>query len=386
MTDYEICYIANRAINNLLEGHNIAAKRIIESAKRSEINLNVITLEEDDNIIKDNYHIIKISETKKRKTTFFPQLNEVIKSYETIKKTKDIGCDAIHLLNVNKEIINLQYKFNNIKKPLIVHFFHSEIPFEYKLNYKLRLFLAKRGYYKNILCTNEKVKKYLRSKISNKEILIEKIPSPIDLTNYDIENKELYRKKHNISRESKIILYVGQIDFDRGFFDVIQSFKSIMSDNKDAYLYICHPNLKNETQYYYEYLKNYFKDDVDKIIFSGPQENLEEIYILSDVILLPFREPYWATAPPLVIPEAMASNTPLITTPLDVVPELNSTNGLYFVEPGNIKEISNAVNELLNDPGLGNKLAENSRKLIESEYDFVSVGKKLKKIYEEILS
>ncbi len=195
----------------------------------------------------------------------------------------------------------------------------------------------------------------------------------------------LLRNKNNIPKDGKVILYVGQIDHNRGFFDVLKAYKKLLKIKENIYLYICHPNLKQENDYYKKYLVQYFKNDSKKIFFSGPIDPIEEIYLLSDIILLPFKVPYWATAPPLVILEAMASGNPVITSPLDAIPELNYNNSLFFIKPGEISNIVESIITLIDDVSLKQNIGKNARNLIEKKFSMKSVGNKLNESYEEII-
>ncbi len=73
---------------------------------------------------------------------------------------------------------------------------------------------------------------------------------------------------------------------------------------------------------------------------------------------------------PIVLMEAMALGVPVVSTKLSGIPELVVENrtGL-LVRPGDDEQLAAAIERLLLDPALADKLRRSARELVEKEYD-----------------
>ena len=74
---------------------------------------------------------------------------------------------------------------------------------------------------------------------------------------------------------------------------------------------------------------------------------------------------------PRVILEAMASGLPIITTPVYGIREQVQENvNALFYKPGDARELADRITSLLVDPGLRQRLAGNSKTVLEGLQDF----------------
>jgi glycosyltransferase involved in cell wall biosynthesis len=81
--------------------------------------------------------------------------------------------------------------------------------------------------------------------------------------------------------------------------------------------------------------------------------------------------------------EAMSCGTPIIGTGNHVVH--NGVNGIV-VPPNNPKELAKALNELLKNKELRQKYSSEGRKMVEKQFSWEKIVKKLAKVYEVWLS
>lgn len=73
---------------------------------------------------------------------------------------------------------------------------------------------------------------------------------------------------------------------------------------------------------------------------------------------------------PTVLLEAMALGTPCISTRVAGIPELvrDGDTGLC-IEGGDVRALADAIEQLLGDPALRERLSTSARRLIEADYD-----------------
>jgi len=333
-----------------------------------------------------NYFPVKTVSTSKRRTSIFPSVWETMYSITAMLKAKKLDCDIIHLLNVTKETYLVLYKMLKINKTCISHLYHSSFPFSGYSNFKLRLLLMKLGFYEHVFCSNKSLVDFLIKKNVLRAENVHYIPSPIDIKQFRPRNKQKLREKYCFPVDAPIIFYVGQIDPERGFFIILKAFKKILRNLPDAILYICHPNLKGEEKVYAPFFKSICCKNMKKnIVISGPNVFIEESYSLSDVVVLPFQKPYWITAPPLVLIEAMASATPIVTTPLDVIKEIGrNKENMIFSTPNNVDSLVNSIFYILNNTEEATKIGLKAREHVIQNFSMNKVGLSLKEAYKNI--
>jgi len=137
-----------------------------------------------------------------------------------------------------------------------------------------------------------------------------------------------------------------------------------------------------------EYL-NEINDYIDenlkksKIKFHGhlPQKNISKLVFNSSILILPS---YEETAP-MVISEAMALGTPVISTKVAGIPWMieDGVTGHLF-EAGNYKELFTKIIIILKDESL-DKFSKNMRSKAESLYHPEVVAKKTFDVYKKII-
>jgi glycosyltransferase involved in cell wall biosynthesis len=99
----------------------------------------------------------------------------------------------------------------------------------------------------------------------------------------------------------------------------------------------------------------------DKVTLVGPvgQDEILAQYHWADVFCLPsFQEGL-----PVVLMEAMSTELPVVTTPINGIPELvkDGCNG-HLVAPGRADLLADALAELAGDPGRRRHLGEQARR------------------------
>lgn len=88
---------------------------------------------------------------------------------------------------------------------------------------------------------------------------------------------------------------------------------------------------------------------------------------------------------PVVLKEAMATETVCISTTVSAIPEMitDGQDGI-LVEPNDAEAVARAVGEVLDDSALRERLSKNARQTIETEYDIRIAVDELENVFESV--
>lgn len=385
MDNLNVCYVASHAINSALEGHNIASIRIIQAAVNAGINAEVVSLEDTQVSSGKNLYPVKTFLKREGKTSLFPSVWEILSSFPAMLKAKNLNCDIVHLLNVTKEIFILNSKLLRPSNPCVPHFYHSSFPFLAYSTFKIRSWFVRLGIFNHFLSSNKSLIYYLIKELRVNANNVHFVPYPVDVDRFRPRDKQKLREKYDVPAGAPIIAYVGAIDADRGFFLLLKAFRKILQRIPQAILYVCHPNRKMEMDNpFYRYTMG--QGMMGHILIHGPNPLIEEVYSLADIIALPFQKPYWITAPPLVLLEAMASATPVVTTPVDVIKEIGTGMvDMIFATPGDLDSLVNTIVYAFKNQDEAKAIGFKARENAIQNFSIEVVGEKLRKTYREIL-
>jgi glycosyltransferase involved in cell wall biosynthesis len=120
----------------------------------------------------------------------------------------------------------------------------------------------------------------------------------------------------------------------------------------------------------------------DHCLFPGVRRDVEEIYPLLDVFVLPsLREPFG-----LALLEAMATGIPVVATAAGGPPDFirHGINGL-LVPPRDAAALARAVDSLLTDPPLARRLAASGRATADRQYPVTTMAGMVAGIYLDVL-
>ncbi|MEH7117894.1 N-acetyl-alpha-D-glucosaminyl L-malate synthase BshA [Neobacillus vireti] len=121
----------------------------------------------------------------------------------------------------------------------------------------------------------------------------------------------------------------------------------------------------------------------EKVIFLGKQENLEELYSISDLMLLLSEKESFG----LVALEAMACGVPCIGTNVGGIPEVieHGVSG-YICEVGDIEEISQSAISLLNDFELHQKMSFEALETVKTKFRADRIVEQYEQLYWKLLN
>ena len=397
MGPVKVCYVAREVLFPPIEGHHIASRRVIEAAARAGIHANVITIEsETKNLGNPKKWVIVNSKAGPRAHYWFMPLmhsaiDDLSASVRISSQIKFTGDDLIHVLNVNKEVYLFAHSLLRVKKPLLMHFYHSPQVLADDVflirNLAFRAGLYGRSLGNHVLTVNLSLYKYFIEKLGVDYERVHYAPYPIDTDTFrPLNNKEVLRKKYGLPSGRPIVVYVGSLDPVRGIYDLIKSIRLVSDYFPRVLLYVAHPHRKGEE--IYEKRSNEFirKLRLQKnVAIRGPSAHVEEIYNVADIVVFPFKRAYWVD-PPLVLLEAMSSGAAVVVTSVGAINEVVNDHGnAVFTKPGDPRILAKAIIELIRNPSERHKIGQKARETIVQNYSYKVVGNKLLKIYDFIL-
>jgi glycosyltransferase involved in cell wall biosynthesis len=119
----------------------------------------------------------------------------------------------------------------------------------------------------------------------------------------------------------------------------------------------------------------------DRVTFTGAvgQDQIRPIYRSADIFCLPSM----AEGLPVVLMEAMAFEVPVIATRAFGIPELieDGRSGL-LVSPGRVDLVVDAIERLLRDPDLRQRIGQEGRRKVLAEFDVNTSARRLREILE----
>ncbi|UCF56499.1 MAG: glycosyltransferase family 4 protein [Deltaproteobacteria bacterium] len=221
----------------------------------------------------------------------------------------------------------------------------------------------------------------LRDRIVGEE-KIAKIYSGIQLDLFrPIKSEEInkIRKKWKLREKEPVIGIVSKLWEGKGHVILIDAFKLLKKRIEDARLVIV-----GEGYLYNKLMRLADMNGLrESVLFTGFQMDVSEIIATFDVAVLPsFFEGMGR-----VLLEAMAMEKPVVASCVGGIPDLveHGINGL-LVRPGNVKELADALEKILSDKRLANKMGREGRKKIKEQFSSDVMVESIEKVYRELLA
>lgn len=185
--------------------------------------------------------------------------------------------------------------------------------------------------------------------------------------------------------DKKVILFVGRLEEKKGITYLLKAFSQVLQTEPLAHLLIIG---QGSQEHELRELSQKMGLE-DQITFMGKVSNskLPLYYSLADVFVAPsIRDKDGDTEGlGVVILEAMACETPVVASRIGGITDIieDDKNGLLVV-PKDIQQLSQAINRLLENRKLTDRLRINARVKIEQIFDWRVIARQFEGIYEQI--
>lgn len=205
---------------------------------------------------------------------------------------------------------------------------------------------------------------------------IETVYNFVDERVYAPQQVNHLKKHFGIADDEKVLIHVSNFRKIKNVDHIVETFFRVRREMRTKLLLVGDgPEMNRITQLVKD---SPYKDDV---LFLGRQENVAELYSISDVMLLMSSKESFG----LVLLEAMACGVPGIGTNVGGIPEVieHGKTG-YIVEEGDIDGAAAQIVQLLQDVPKLAQFKEASKEAVQSRFSSSSIVAQYEALYEKV--
>lgn len=217
-------------------------------------------------------------------------------------------------------------------------------------------------------------------KMGVEEDRIEIVPLGINIEEYsNLPEGGIFREKFNISKDDRLIIFIGRVHEIKGLDLLIDAFKELADSEADVKLAIVGPD-----DGYMDALNSRIAECglSDKVIVTGPlyKKEKQEALVDCDLFVMPSKYESFTTSGL----EAMACGKPLVLTKNNHIHDwVDGSVGLACDDDK--MSLKDAMAEVLFDEELSKKFGMNGRRLIQEKYNWDMINEQILNIYESII-
>lgn len=206
---------------------------------------------------------------------------------------------------------------------------------------------------------------------------IETVYNFIDERVYFKHHRKKIKQDFHIEEHEKVVIHVSNFRAVKRVPDVIRVFHEIHQHVPSKLLLVGDgPEMRTVTQLVQDLQLE------EHVIFLGKQDNLEEIYSVSDLMLLLSEKESFG----LVALEAMACGVPCIGTNVGGIPEVIVDNYTGFIcDLGNIEQIAAKALSLLTNEELRHQFSMNGIHHVKEHFYSSNIVQQYERIYFQLL-
>lgn len=197
----------------------------------------------------------------------------------------------------------------------------------------------------------------------------------VDITRFSVKPMDAFKKAIAPNGE-KIILHASNFRKVKRIADVIYTFNKIKKSIPSKLLLVGDGPERHMAEDLCREL-----GIIEETRFLGKQQDMEDIYAIADLFLLPSEYESFG----LAALEAMAAGTPVIATNTGGIPEIitHGKNG-YLSGIGDVEQMSHQAISILSNDQVLNRFSEEARKQAES-FDIHKIVPKYEDLYQRVL-
>lgn len=191
------------------------------------------------------------------------------------------------------------------------------------------------------------------------------------------KDRERARDQFGIRDTETLLLSVGRLADEKGYENLINCYESLRDQFDGLRLMIVGTGPREE------FIRSEYKSLIEsgKLILPGYLDDVHPAYSAADIYVHPSLYEGFG----LSVVEAMAAGIPIVASNVGGIPEIaRNRKEALLVEPGQTENLKTAIQEVLSDPDLRQRLVEAGQSRAE-QFDVSVMVKKYEKLYELLL-
>ncbi len=337
---------------------------------KDDFNISFVTGLESEN--EWEYKFKEISQNIYHLSNLFEDRELYIEFISNYIKTKNI--DVLHIIHNNFVYGMLEeLKVRHPKLKVIVTLFNDRVDhFSKVFQYE--------DYIDAFSADNQKVINSLKEGLKGKDNKLVKIPNGIDCNNTFNQQKfdrSAQRSELGLKDDELAVFFVGRLSSEKmpdAFLEAAGKVVKNPKNQKVRFFVIGDGLMRAEIE------DKIGKINSENIKYLGYQSDVAKYLSAGDIFVLPSMIEGF----PLSILEAMAMKMNVIASDVGAISDIikDGKDG-FIVKPASVEEIAANIEKLNQDRDLLHKVAENARKVVESNYSTEVLGEKYSSLYME---
>jgi starch synthase len=263
----------------------------------------------------------------------------------------------------------------------------ENIPFNYEEAPYSRIKKYNREHVAHFIAITEKAKKALMIEGVGPD-RISVIPAGIDCEKFAPAARNLRMAEKLCISEDKIkILFVGRLVREKGIFDLLKAFSTVLKAVQDVELLLVGSGPKEMMLEISWLLATLKIGNRVKFLGNFPYADMPQIHNLADIFCLPSIETNtWTEQFGYSMVEAMACGKPVVSTWTGSIPEVVKQRATgILVEPNNPFALYSALEELLKNRQERESLGRNGREWVLQKFEANKIAGQLAGVYREFV-
>ena len=218
---------------------------------------------------------------------------------------------------------------------------------------------------------------------------VKRVYPGIDLNLYSPapKSREL-RNNLNLDDTNFVIAYSGEytrLGATEDIVNLILQYYKEFHEKNIRFIFACRIKNEKDLRKRKEIIKTFSKKGLLELVrFPKTFNSMEKMYNLSDIYLFPVQDMKGKFDIPLVVPEAMACEKPVILSDLPILSELNNGKNSVIIPRGDISALKDAILDLYNNPEKRKKTGKEARRFAEERFDIKKIAEIYGKIYDKL--
>jgi len=293
--------------------------------------------------------------------------------YEMVRYLKEKEADIVHT-HMYRANTSGAVSAKIAGTPVIISHLHSFPEWDDWRQKKMDSLLA--GWKDQIIAVSNKVKEDFIKATGTREDKVMTIYNGVDMSRFSVRIDEVRKKRElGIPEDSKVVGIFARLIEDKRHEVFLKAAKRIVQETgrKIHFLVVGKGKLEKHLKRLASEL-----EIAENVVFTGLRDDVPELLKITDVSVLSSRREGF----PMIILESMASGVPFISTNVGGVGEIirDGESG-FIVEQESPEDLAKAMITVLTNEDLHRRLAERSRKIVES-FSIESNVMKLGELYD----